>query len=202
MNLKILNSEDFIVFSTRTYAFASGSSISAATELLKRLEKKQILIKLTRGVWANINHPYFSPMLAVPYLLNDEQGYVSFLTALSKHGMISQIPQKILIATTGRSRTLLTPVANYDFIRLKPSMFSSGIDETNTKASYLIASPEKALLDTLYISTRKNNRFASLPELELGDNFNQDRFQFLLELCVQNKRIRSAILERFTKLSY
>ncbi len=193
MNYSFLNTEDSIVFTTRIYAFISGLSISAATEMLKRLEKKEAIIKLTRGVWANIKHPYFSPMLAVPYLLNDEQGYVSFLSALSKHGIISQIPQKILIATTGRSRKLSTPVADYDFIQLKPSMFLAGIEEANAKISYLLASPEKALLDTLYIATRKHNRFMALPELELDQGFSIERFKFLLDLCVQDKRIISAI---------
>ena len=47
-------------------------------------------------------HPYFHPLSCVPYLLGKEQGYVSFLTALHLHCVISQIPKTIQIATTGR----------------------------------------------------------------------------------------------------
>lgn len=200
MNLKTLNSEDFIFFSTRDYALLSDLSISAATEQLKRLEVKGLIIKLTRGVWANINHPYFSPIAATPYLLNNEQGYVSFLSALNRHGIISQIPQNIQIASTGRPRKLQTSIANYEFIQLNPSMFLDGIDWSPSQIRYLIASPEKALLDTLYLSTRKGNRFAALPELDLSSNFSKQKFNKLLNKCVTDKRIKSAILSKMEEL--
>lgn len=202
MKVNILNSEDFIFFRTRDYALLNGLSISAATEQLKRLESKTLLIKLTRGIWANINHPYFSPIAAIPYLLNNDQGYVSFLTALNRHGIISQIPQSIQVASTGRPRKLKTLIADYEFIQLNPSLFLDGIDwsPSNSKTSYLIASAEKALLDTLYLSTRKGNRFSSLPELDLSQNFNKKKFKALLNKCVTDKRIKSAILSKFEKL--
>lgn len=202
MNLKILNSDDFIFFTTRDFAVLNGLSISAATEQLKRLATKVLITKLTRGVWANTNHPYFNPLAAVPYLLNNEQGYVSFLTALNRHGIVSQIPQSIQIASTGRPRKLQSPIANYEFIQLSPNMFLEGINwaPTNSTISYQIASPEKALLDTLYLSTRKGNRFSSLPELDLSNNFSKKKFISLLNKCVLDKRLRSAIKSRFEKL--
>ncbi len=202
MKVNILNSEDFIFFRTRDYALLNGLSISAATEHLKRLEAKALTVKLTRGVWANTRHSYFSPIAAIPYLLNNEQGYVSFLSALNRHGIISQIPQSIQVASTGRPRKLKTLIANYEFIQLNPSLFLDGINwsPSNSKISYLIASPEKALLDTLYLSTRKGNRFASLPELDLSQNFNKRKFKELLNKCVTDKRIRSAISSKFEKL--
>ncbi len=200
MNLKILNSEDFIFFSTRDYALLNQISIPAATEQLKRFAAKDLIIKLTRGIWANINHPYFNPISASSLLLNNEHGYVSFLTALNRHGIISQIPQSIQIASTGRSRSLKTPIANYEFIQVSPAMFRAGFNWTNSKISYLLASPEKALLDTLYISTRKNNRFASLPELDLNNNFSKNIFAKLLKQCVDDKRIYSAIKTRYDQI--
>jgi len=202
MNLKILNSEDFIFFSTRDYAFSNGLTISAATEQLKRLEAKKLIVKLTRGIWANINHPYYDPNLAIPYLLNNEQGYLSFLSALNLHGMISQIPQTIQVASTGRSRKLKTQIANYEFIQLNPNMLLAGIDwaKTDSQNTYLIASSEKALLDVLYVSTRKGNRFISLPELDLNNNFSKKKFKDLLNQCVIDKRIKNAILLRFEEL--
>ncbi len=203
MNFKFLSSEDFIFFSTREFALLNELTISAASEQLKRLEAKSLVIKLTRGLWVNINHPYFNPIAATPYLLNNEQGYVSFLTALNRHGIVSQIPQSIQVASTGRPRKLKTPIANYEFIQLNPSMFLDGIDwaVTYSKTSYLIASPEKALLDTLYISTRKGTRFASLPELDLSENFSKRKFLNLLNKCVMDQRIKSAILTKFEKIT-
>jgi predicted transcriptional regulator of viral defense system len=203
MKLHILNSEDFIFFRTRDFALINSLSISAATEQLKRLETKSLIVKLTRGLWANTLHPYFSPYSASPYLLDNEQGYVSFLSALSRYGLISQIPQTIQVATSGRSRKLKTPIANYEFFQLGANMFQNGIVWTDNRStiSYPIASPEKALVDTLYISTRKSNRFSSLPEIDLSSGFNKKKFMKILNNSIKEKRIYNAILKRFDNLA-
>ena len=60
-----------------------------------------------------------------------------------------------------------------------------GKSESSLQA-YLIASPEKALLDLLYLSSRKGNRFESLPELDLCENFNKKTFWKLLTESVQD----------------
>ena len=41
-----------------------------------------------------------------------------------------------------------------------------GYEWSSTAQPFLIASPEKALLDVLYISTRKGRRFSALPEID------------------------------------
>lgn len=195
MNLFFLNSEDFIFFTTREFALASNITIPASLERLKRLAQKKYLLKLNRGLWANPHHPFFNPFLAVPYLLGNDQGYVSFLSALSKEAIISQIPQVIQVATTGKSKFLKTPIGNFEFFQLNPSCHKHGITQASstTKQTYLIASPEKALLDLLYLSTRKGKRFGSLPALDFSENFNKTIFWKLLTEAVQDSRIRSAI---------
>jgi len=84
----------------------SGIPIPTASKRLLRLAEKKLLTRITKGLWANTSHPHFHPPACVPYLLGKEQGYVSFLTALHLHGLISQIPKTIQIATTGHARTL------------------------------------------------------------------------------------------------
>ena len=202
MSLEFLNREDFVFFRTRDYALINNLSISATSERLKRLEEKNLIVNLVRGLWANTKHPYFNPMSAVPYL-SETRVYVSFLTALSRHGVISQIPQTIQIATSGRSRKLTTPIAVYEFIQVNPVMFRAGIkwsDELglSSRLSFQIASPEKALLDCLYLSTRKAKRFSYLPELEM-ELINRETFIELLDHCVKDVRIKAAVLERVNR---
>lgn len=203
MNFDFLFREDFIFFRTRDFALVSGISLAAATEKLKRFEKKGLLVKLTRGVWANHKHPYFSPIAAVPHLTSNRV-CVSFLTALSRYGVISQIPQTIFVASSDRSKKLKTKIGNFEFIQLTPQMFTTGIiwsDDLKTTPGlrFQIASPEKALLDTLYISCRKNNRFSALPEIE-NTLINKKNFLKLLKSCVQDKRLSSAIKKKFESL--
>ena len=189
---ELLNTEDFVIFTTREFANSSCVSMSAATKRLARLSEKERLTKVTKGVWANISHPYFHPLSCVPYLLGKEQGYVSFLTALHAHGVISQIPKTIQIATTGRGRVLDSPVATFEFFQIKPELMRQGAEWSESRLPYLIASAEKALVDTLYLSTRKGRRFVRLPELDLT-HFRQREFKRLLKQLPIPLRVLSAM---------
>lgn len=198
--LDLPNADDFIIFTTREFANHSGISMSAAAKRMSRLSDKKLLTKITKGVWANTRHPYFHPLSCVPYLLGKEQGYVSFLTALHLHGVVSQIPKTYQVATTGRGRSLVSPVGRYEFFQIKPELMKWGTDWSETQLPYLIANPEKALLDTLYLSTRKNRRFARLPELDLTQSgFRLPEYERLLEKLPIPVRVLSAMRSRWTE---
>ncbi len=198
----LLNSEDFVVFTTREFANQGGLSMSAAAKRLARLADKDRLTKVTKGVWANTAHPYFHPLSCVPYLLGKEQGYVSFLTALHLHGVLSQIPKTIQIATTGRGRLLDSPVGRFEFFQIKSELMRQGTDWSESRLPYLIASPEKALVDTLYLSTRKNRRFARLPELDLvHSGFHPREYQRLIEQLPIPTRVLSAMNARWSNIT-
>ena len=195
--LELSSSPEFVVFTTRDYAAAGGVSLSSASRRLDRLSERGALTRVTRGVWANTTHPHFHPLACVPYLLGKEQGYVSFLTALHLHGVLSQIPRTHQVATTGRPRLLDSPVGRFEFLRIKPDLMSEGVEWSDTHQPFPVASAEKALLDTLYISTRKNRRFLSLPELDLETAFDRRAFERLLNELPYPVRIRSAIASRW-----
>lgn len=199
--LELFNRPDFVVFTTGEFATAAKLTLSAASKRLERLVQKRFLTRVTRGVWANESHPHFQPMACVPYLLGKEQGYVSFLTALHLHGVILQIPQSIQIATTGRPRALDSPVGRFEFFRMKPQLMRQGVEWSDTRQPYLMATQEKALLDVLYISTRKTRRFAKLPELDFEDSrFDGKEFERMLRELPYPVRLRSAIEARWQDL--
>ena len=196
--LELFNQPAFVIFTTRDFAAASGLSLSAASKRLDRYSNNGFLTRVTKGLWANASHPHFHPLACVPYLLGKEQGYVSFLTALHLHGIVSQIPRTIQVATTGRGRTLDSPIGKFEFLRIKPELMSDGSEWSSTHQPYLVATREKALLDVFYLSTRKNRRFARLPELDLaGSGFRTRKFERLLRELPYPVRIRSAILSRW-----
>ncbi len=197
--LELLNSNDFVVFTTREFASHVGISMSAAAKRLSRLSEKEFLTRVTKGVWANAGHPYFHPLCCVPYLLGKEQGYVSFLTALHLHGVVSQIPKTIQVATTGLALSLDSPVGRYEFFQIKPELMTQGVDWSESLLSYLVASAEKALLDTLYLATRKNRRFARMPELDvMQSGFRSQEFGRLLDELPIPTRILSAMRSQWT----
>ena len=127
MTLDLFSRDQFVVFRSRDYAHATHTSIASASRLLNKMGERGELTSITRGVWANTNHPHFSPFACVALLLTNETGYVSFLTALHHHGMLSQIPRTIQIASTGHGRIVGTPVATYEFFQMKPEFMSDGV---------------------------------------------------------------------------
>jgi predicted transcriptional regulator of viral defense system len=199
--LETSNNADSIIFTTRDYANHHGVSMSAASKRLSRMAGKNLLTQVTKGIWANASHPHFHPLACVPYLLGKEQGYVSFLTALHLHGLISQIPKTIQIATTGRGRMLESPVGRYEFFQIKPELMKQGAEWSETHLPYLVATAEKALVDTLYLSTRKNRRFARLPELEFTQTtFRKWEFERLLKELPIPIRVLAAMRSRLSAL--
>jgi predicted transcriptional regulator of viral defense system len=197
----LLNSEEFVIFTTREYATQNRVSMPAASHKLARFSKKGLLTRITKGIWSNTKHPYFHPLSCVPYLLAKEQGYVSFLTALHLHSVVSQIPRSIQIATTGRGRVVDSPVGRFEFFQIKPELMTQGAQWSDSRLPYLIATPEKALLDTLYLSTRKNRRFARLPELDLDTSgFRLREFKRLLQQLPIPRRVLSAISSRWADI--
>ena len=187
------------VCTTRHYALLCGTRMDVASRQLARLARQGALVRVTRGVWCQPDHPRFTPYAVVPPLLGNEQGYVSFLAALHLHGLISQIPGSIQVATTGHTRCLEAPFARYEFLRIQPSMMVEGFGASATDPPYFVASAAKALLDTLYIATRKGRRFASLPELAIGEATARE-LRRLLRRQVQAAPIRHAIEMRLEGL--
>ena len=187
------------VFTTRHYAALRDSRIDVASRQLVRLASRGLLVRLTRGVWSQPAHPRYTPFAAVSLLLGNEQGYVSFLSAMHLHGLIAQIPGSIQVATTGHARRLVTPLAQYEFLRIQPSMMVEGIDVSATEPPYNVATAAKALLDALYVSTRKRRRFASLPEVDMGE-VDAGKLCALLRRQVHSAPIRRAIEARLAAL--
>ena len=187
------------VFTTRHYAVLCDSRIDVASRQLARLASRGVLVRLTRGVWSQPEHPRFTPLAAVPWLLGSEQGYVSFLSAMHLHGLIGQIPGSVQVATTGHARCLATPVAHYEFLQIRPSMMVEGMAASATEPPYNLATAPKALLDTLYMATRRGRRFASLPEVDL-DEVDAQELRRLVRRQVTSKPIRRAVEARLAAL--
>ena len=86
------------------------------------------------------------------------------------HGLIEQIPQIVYAITTGHTREQATLVGTYSFHRISPGLFA-GFDWYRDRQDFLIATPEKALVDSFYLSSRKGRRFRFFPEIDLGAGF-------------------------------
>lgn len=115
------------------------------------------LISLRRGVYAlpstyagRAPHPF-----EVANLLQ-RPSYVSLESALSFHGYLPEVVFVTTSVTTGRGGAFATPLGSYDYRHVSTALFwgyrterVSGVPGIEA----LVAVPEKALLDLLYLRT-------------------------------------------------
>ncbi|MFZ3106307.1 MAG: hypothetical protein WA105_02885 [Candidatus Hydromicrobium sp.] len=186
------------VFTTREAAMLSGSSLSNASKMLKTLEKKGLVFKVARGIWAEIGNEKLSPYSIIPFLLIKNRAYVSFISALHLHGIIEQIPQEITLASTVHTKKIHTKVGTFSIHRISP-LFFDGFDWYKGEGSFLIAEPEKALIDSLYLSTRKKKQFGYFPELYFPKSFSfKEAAKWVKK--IPDPRIRSSVEKKLAEI--
>jgi predicted transcriptional regulator of viral defense system len=155
------------VVTTEDVAVRTRSTLSAASRRMQRLAASGLVKSLRRGLWAL--HPAIDPLALPEYLTAPFPAYVSCQSALYFHGLISQIPQVIFVASLGRTQRVTTSIGNYSIHHLAPEFF--GGYQVETDGAIKMATPEKALLDVLYLGASRSRLFARLPEIELPRSF-------------------------------
>jgi hypothetical protein len=135
----------------------------------------------------------------VPLLAGGHRAYVSLISALHLHGLIEQIPEIMFAVTTGHTRVRKTSVGTYSYHRIHPRFFA-GFDWYGRRQDFLVASPEKALVDSLYLSSRKGKRFRFFPEINLGADFDFKRAYEWVDLIEDDPWTRDYVLRRIETL--
>jgi len=111
---------------------------------LSRYVKKKVIIRLTAGIYIlpeqydrleTIANELYSP------------SYLSFESALSRYGIISQIPYSLTFATTRKSLRRSLAETHVEYRSIKAQLFTG----YENNGSIFIATPEKAILDSLYL---------------------------------------------------
>ncbi|OGS20094.1 MAG: hypothetical protein A3J83_04465 [Elusimicrobia bacterium RIFOXYA2_FULL_40_6] len=177
------------VFTTREITDMSGKSASNVTQSLNYLGRHNVIKKLYRGVWAEATGKLISPYVVVPHLFASTRVYVSFLSALHLHGVIEQIPQTITLASISHTKMIKTTIGVFAVHQIAPGFFS-GFDWYKGTESFLIAEPEKALADCLYLYTKKKKQYGHFPELNLGKPFRIPKLkQWIEKIPGENSRI-------------
>ncbi len=158
-------------FSTSEIATALQITNNHATKILGRLANTNHVARLTKGRWAlpEKTRPFMLPEA----ITGPTPSYVSFYSALYHHGMIEQIPETVFAATLVPTRAVSTPLGRVSLHQMAPRFFT-GYDR-DANGQYSLATPEKAIVDTLYLQPSRSRPFSALPELELPRNFNRTR---------------------------
>ena len=143
-----------------------------ASAIMARLSKHGHVVRIKRGLWAFAGT---DPLTVVPYLTAPMPSYISLHSALYYHDMISQIPDLVFCVSLARTRVYRSPLGAVSVHHIPGSLFF-GYEENET-GGFALASPEKALVDFMYLGPAKSRLFAALPELTLPAGFSEKRLQ-------------------------
>jgi predicted transcriptional regulator of viral defense system len=161
---------------------------------LTRWTKSGRVYQLRRGVY--MVAPPYQKVKPHPFLIANHlqrASYVSGQSALSLYGLIPDVVQLITSVTAGRPELLETPLGIFEFRHIKPELLCSyRMIELGNDQQALIATPEKALLDLVYL-TPGGDTPEYLRELRLQnlDRLDIDELRRLVETFITPKLHRA-----------
>ena len=186
------------LFTTAELGAISGKSLSTVTQALNYLQKQGAIFKVYRGIWAEITNKPLSPCSVIPFLFSRHRAYVSFISALHFYDIIEQIPQVITLASTIHTKTIITKLGTFSVHKIAVSFFD-GFGWYKNKGDFLIAEPEKALIDCLYLAGYKKKQFASFPELHFPKSFSFKKAKEWVKK-IPNPRVRVLAQQKLTTI--
>jgi predicted transcriptional regulator of viral defense system len=160
-------------------------------QTIKRLEEENILTKIERGKYLKTNSNYQKFEIA-QFIYNPS--YISFETALSYHNLINQLPFEITCATPKRGVEKEFEEQIYSYLHMQKELYIGFTKEDG----YLIALPEKAIFDQIYMSITGTKSENIIKEIE-KDSFDIDKvLQYIKPLSKKYKKaIKNKIYEIF-----
>ncbi len=150
------------------------------------------IIRIKKGLYCSgevnrrgiISREYLSNLIYGP-------SYVSLEYALNYHGLIPERVETVTSITTGRTQFFDTPLGRFSYKhRVVFRYFPGAIIETSGTTNFLIASPEKALVDVVWSDRRFKGRSVSGFAAYLTD-----------DLRIEMEMLRNLDLVRFHKIA-
>lgn len=139
-----------------------GISAIAVRFLVHRYAKRGVFIKLRNGLYCLADE--LPSDLAIANRLY-EPSYLSFEFALSYHHLIPEVTYVVTCATSRPTRMLTVLGKTFEYHRLKKSAFTGYEPSKIGEERVLMATPEKALVDTLYYVGLKKKRLSDRLDL-------------------------------------
>ncbi len=174
------------VVETREVATRLRTSSSNATHMLRSAERAGLVRHLRHGLWGL--EADLDPNVIVPYLTVPYPAYISLWSALAHHEMIEQIPRQTYVASLDRSRVIATSIGDYSIHHLAPEIFGGF---TGDPGNGYIASPEKALFDSIYVRVPRGGR-AYFPEISIPDGFQHAELEMWTQK-IPSRRLRTMV---------
>lgn len=130
-------------------------------------QKQGYLIKLKNGLYAFHNRLAELEPEEISGLLYSP-GYLSLEKALSYYGFIPEMVYALTLVTPKTTRKFKNILGTYNYHHIKSSLFFGYRQVKGNYFPYLLAEPEKALLDYIYMNLKKLKTKSDIQELRLN----------------------------------
>ena len=167
----------------------------------KRLERAGNIIRLKKGLYVvspHISRTELSEFLIANHLYGPS--YISADSALRWYELIPESVHETISVTSGNARTYKNKTGTYRYIHAVPAYYVVGVTiRQEASASFMIATPEKALCDKIVFTPYLNLRYReeTLRFLEEDLRLDMDRFYKmdaeLLRQCAEVSRKKTMI---------
>ncbi len=148
------------------------SHLKKPRDKIQTLLLRKEIIRIRKGLYT-FGEAFRRSPLSREILANIIYGpsYISLDYALSYHNLIPERVTAITSVTIGRSRTYHTPFGDFSYRMLAISRYATGaLLESFDGSSFLIASPEKSLIDKVWA----DKRFGGTSLIEFGTYLEDD----------------------------
>jgi len=153
------------------------SRYSKPRDAVTRLLLEGSIVRIKKGLYC-FGETYRRKPLCREYIANLIYGpsYISLEYAMSYHGLIPERVFTVTSVTCNRSKMFNTPLGPFSYRTLSGGRFAEGQRLiTEAGSSFLMASPEKALIDTVWTDRRFSGRRVSEFEPYLFEDLRIER---------------------------
>ena len=126
---------------------------------IDRWEEKGYLLKIKKGFYALAEQDIDQSFSFLAANRIYHPSYVSLEKALKYYGLIPEEIFQITSVSTKKATEFKTPVGNFRYRHISPKLFWAYRLIKTSKNKFLIAEPEKAILDYLYLHAKLKTSF-------------------------------------------
>jgi predicted transcriptional regulator of viral defense system len=150
----------------RSDELARGRRISdaAVRNALRRHERQGLVERISKRIYVNHLNQQFSPRDLVNILR--PRSYISLESVMAEHGITTQSPFLLTCVTPGYPQSFPAKSGGIVYRKISPELYWGYKQKATRYNHYLIAEPEKALLDWIYL-TRQEGLPVDFDELQL-----------------------------------
>jgi len=120
---------------------------------LRRYEARGLVERVSTKTYINHLNRQFSPRDLVNLLR--PESYISLESALVDRGVTSQSPSALTCVTPGYPQSFRTKSVGIVYRKISPDLYWGYEEKATRYNKYLIAEPEKALLDWIYLNRQE-----------------------------------------------